>query len=126
MARLGKASRLAADPPMTMREGVTAAALTEIEPAPRPSDEQGVGKSPGFQWPWARTFQALVPKGLKQGAVGSTAAGLQLPSRPERGNWASRYLLYYEQAPRHVWPGSPGSVIEHPESVPLVTLAPRL
>lgn len=109
-----------------MREGVTAAALTQLQPTPIQSDLQGVGKSPGFQWPWVRTFQALVPKVLKQGAVGATAAGRSLPTRPERSSWASRYLLYYEQASRHVWPGSPGEVIEHPESVPLVSVAPHL
>lgn len=111
---------------MTMREGPAASNLSEIQPAPRPSDEQGVGKSPGFRWPWQRTFQALVPKQLKQGAVGATAAGRINPERPERKNWAGSYLLYYEQEPRHVWPSGPGRVIEHDEGVPLVAVAPRL
>jgi hypothetical protein len=125
MARMGVAARTANDPPMAMREGPTAAALTQLTPTPIASDEQGIGKSPGFQWPWMRSFQALVPKILKQGAVGATAAGLELPTRPETRSWADRYLLYYEQTSRHVWPLSP-HVIEHDESVPLVTLAPHL
>jgi len=127
MARLGSASRnVVVDPPMTMHQGQEAHALSQLSPTPISSDFQGVGKSPRFQWPWMQTFQALVPKVLKQGAVGATAAGLSVPTRPETRSWASRYLLYYEQANRHVWPGTPGEVIEHPESTPLTAVAPHL
>lgn len=130
MARLGKASRTRSDPPMTMgpQAGLTPieAGVAQIQMPPPQSDEQGVGRSPGFQWPKQRLFQALVPKVLKQGAVGATAAGRQLPSRPERQRFSGAYLLYYEQVNRHVWPGTPGEVIEHPDPMPLVATAPRL
>jgi hypothetical protein len=100
--------------------------LSQLTPTPISSDEQGVGKSPGFQWPFRDVVQMLVPKVLKQGAVSATNAGRVNPSRPLKRAWAAAYMEYYEQGNRHFWPGSPGPVIEHPESVPLGRLVQEL
>lgn len=131
MARFGRASRTSADNLAGHAGGVevfenTDTNLSEVEPAPRSSDEQGVGKSPGFQWPVRHVQQMLVPKVLKQGAVSSTNAGRETPTRPEKRAWAAAYLAYYEQENRHQWPGTPGAVIEHPETVPLTRLMQEL
>jgi hypothetical protein len=99
----------------------------ELLPAPRPSDEQGIGKTPGYQWPWSRVFQSLVPKREKQGAAWPNQH--ISPTRPEIHGWGTQYMLYFEQANRHTWPGggvgAPRRVIEHPQTLPLTALAPR-
>ena len=132
MALQGRASRAINDDlygfagGVDERERPSATGLSQLKPTPISSDEQGVGRDPMHAWPWQKVTQMLVPKVAKQGAVGATAAGRQLPSRPERKNWAGRYLLFYEQANRHVWPGTPGAIIERPPSVPLTANAPSL
>jgi hypothetical protein len=131
MARLGRASRAVSDDLAGNAGGIdnqrnTDTALSQLRPTPISSDEQGVGKSPGFQWPVRDVLQMLVPKGLKQGAVGATAAGRSTPSRPEKRAWAAAYLAYYEQENRHQWPGTPGQIHEHPQSVPLTRLVQEL
>ena len=131
MARFGRASRSTTDNLAGHAGGVdvqenTDTSLSQLTPTPVSSDFQGVGKSPGFKWPLRHVEQMLVPKAYKQGAVGATAAGRELPYRPEKRAWAAAYLAYYEQASRHQWPGSPGSVIEHPESVALTRLMQEL
>jgi hypothetical protein len=132
MARLGVASRGINDDLHGLAGGVdervrpSATSLSQLQPTPVQSDQQGVGKSPMFRWPWQKVTEMLVPKAMKQGAVGATAAGRSLPSRPERKSWSGKYLLYYEQANRHVWPGTPGSVIERPTSVPFTANVPNL
>lgn len=133
MARPGPASRAINDDLLGLAGGVesrerrSASSLSQLSPTPISSDEQGIGKSPGYQWPWQRVTEMLVPKQLKQGAVGATAAGRSVPTRPTRGlSWSGKYLLFYEQANRHQWPGTPGAVIERPASVPLTANAPSL
>jgi hypothetical protein len=102
--------------------------FVELQDAPRPSDEQGIGKTFGFQWPWQRVFQSLVPKREKQGAHWPNQR-LTAP-RQEIHGWGTAYLLYFEQTNRHVWPGggvgAPQQVIEHPQPMPLTSLARRL
>lgn len=100
----------------------------ELQSPPRPSREQGMGKTPGFQWPWQRVFQSLVPKRAKQGAAWPNQR--LVPTRPEIHGWGTQYLLFYEQTNRHAWPGGGAGpnkhVIEHPQPIPLTALAPRL
>lgn len=99
----------------------------QLQSQPRWSDEQGVGKTPGYQWPWSRVFQSLVPKKARMGARWPNQR--LTPTRPEIHGWGSQYLLFYEQTNRHAWPGgwgSPRNVIEHPQTVPFTSLAPRL
>ena len=99
----------------------------EIQPQPAPSDEQGVGKTGPFRWPWSRVFQSLVPKQARQGAHWPNQR--LTPTRPEVHGWGAQYLLFYEQTNRHAWPGGSNparQVIEHPQTVPLTSLAPRL
>lgn len=106
------------------------APFIQLQSQPRPSDEQGVGKTPGVgTWPWRRFFQSLVPKSTRQSAGSGNAPNyLTTPPRVERSGWGTDYLLFFEQQNRHVWPGgygAPMGVIEHPQTVPLVSLAPR-
>lgn len=131
MARFGRASRTRTDNLGGHAAGVdvqenTDIYLSQLTPTPISSDFQGEGKSPGFQWPIRHVTQMLVPKVLKQGAVSSTNAGHLVPTRPEKRAWASAYLAYYEQENRHQWPGTPGSIVEHPDSVPLTRLMQEL
>jgi hypothetical protein len=106
--------------------------FVDIQEPPRSSDEQGVGKTPGMGTvPWDRIFSSLVPKGLRMTSGSGNAPNLlTTPPRPERSGWGTDYLLYYEQKARHLWPGggvgAPQHVIEHPATVPLSALAPRL
>lgn len=99
-----------------------------LKDQPRPSDEQGVGKTPGIgTMPWQRVFQSLVPKRQRMGPGWPNRR--TTPPRVERTGWGTDYLLFFEQRNRHVWPGGYGApqvVIEHPQTVPLVSLAPRL
>lgn len=109
-------------------ERVQVPGLTELQPPPMPSWEQGRGKTPGFQWPWQRVFQSLVPKREKMGAGWPNYR--LTPPRPERQGWGTAYLLFYEQRNRHTWPAGgsaiPQTVIEHPQTVPYTAFAPRL
>lgn len=94
---------------------------------PRDSDTQGLGKSPGFKWPWQQFWQGL-RGGQAGGGTGVAHWKHELPSRiliaGERGPLSRHYLDFYEQAPRHAWPG--GGVIEYAPSLPLVSVARRL
>jgi hypothetical protein len=89
------------------------------------SSTQGEGKSPGMRWPWTQFFRS---KALTPYANYRAHWQHELPSRiliaAERGPLDRNYLDYYEQAPRHTWPG--GGVIEYPASSPLVNYARRL
>lgn len=101
----------------------------DIQEAPRPSYEQGFGKTPGlYDWGFRRVFQSLVPKREKQGAGWPNYR--HLPTRPEMQGWGAAYLLFFEQANRHAWPGgssgAPTRVINHPQTVPFTGYAPRL
>src|SRR5580704_10167279 len=121
-------SREAMTVPEQGYERAEIAPFIQLQDQPRWSDEQGVGKTPGlYAWPWSRVFQSLVDKKAKQGAGWPNFRNS--PPRPEQHGWGTQYLLYFEQRNRHVWPagwGNPQTVIEHPETVPWVSLAPRL
>lgn len=104
------------------------APFIRLQSQPRPSDEQGVGKTPGIgSWPWSRVFSSIVPK---RGRMAAHWPNQRVtPPRPERSGWGTDYLLFFEQRNRHIWPGgwgAPMNVIEHPATVPLTAIAPRL
>jgi hypothetical protein len=107
--------------------GVTTIYAALVQPPERipDSDTQGEGKSPGHRWPWNIHFQ-----GLAQSVYRNYRAHFphELPTRiliqGERGPLDRHYLDYYEQAPRHAWPG--GGVIEYPASSPVVPYARRV
>jgi hypothetical protein len=95
------------------------------DPAPRDTETQGEGKSPGMRWSWQQFFRS---KALTVYRNYGAHWPHELPSRiliqAERGPLDPNYLNFYEQAPRHTWPG--GGVIEYPASSPLVNYARRL
>jgi hypothetical protein len=106
--------------------GVTTVyAPMQLVPRIPDSDTQGEGKSPGHRWPWNIHFQSLA-----QSVYRNYRPHYQheLPTRVliagERGPLNRHYLDYYEQAPRHAWPG--GGVIEYPASSPVVPYARRV
>jgi hypothetical protein len=121
-----RASRNVAQDPYHWYNGPESLAPVDVAiPAPRDSNSQGIGKSPGFRWPWQRFFQSRAPSVFTH--TGSHYPH-ELPSRiliaGERGPLNPHYLNYYEQAPRHVWPG--GGVIDYTPSVPVVAIARRI
>ena len=123
------ASRSVATVPEQGYEASEIPTFIELQSAPRPSDEQGVGKPPGYQWPWQRRFQSLVPKAERQSASLAWPNNRRVPTRPEIHGWGAQYLLFYEQTNRHAWPAGTGAArqtIEHPQTVPWTSLAPRL
>jgi hypothetical protein len=122
-----RASRQVAQTPYDFwPAGVTTIyAPTQKVPRIPDSDTQGEGKSPGHRWPWNIHFQSLA-----QSVYRNYRPHFQheLPTRilvaGERGPLDRHYLDYYEQAPRHAWPG--GGVIEYPASSPVVPYARRV
>lgn len=120
-----RASRDVAQDPYHWYNGPQSVAYTHVPEAPRDTDTQGYGKSPGMRWPWQRFFQSRQPSVFTH--TGSHYPH-ELPSRiliaGERGPLDPHYLDYYEQAPRHVWPG--GGVIDYQPSVPVVAIARRI
>lgn len=123
-----RASRQVAQTPYDFwPAGVTTQLGAVVQPPERipDSDTQGEGKSPGHRWAWNIHFQ-----GLAQSVYRNYRPHWQheLSSRVlvagERGPLDRHYLDYYEQAPRHAWPG--GGVIEYPASSPVVPYARRV
>lgn len=101
--------------------------FVDIQEAPRPSYEQGHGKTPGLgEWGFRRVFQSLVPKRERQSPNWPNYR--HLPTRPEMQGWGASYLLFFEQRNRHAWPGGSGAgrVINHPQTVPFTAYAPRI
>lgn len=124
---LSRAARTAFMPPREDEGDTRKPEHTRFIPLPdypRQTNEQGVGKSAGFQMPWRRTWESLINPILRQRP--NWRVWKELPSRPEQAGWSAAYLLYFEQRSRHVWPGGasrPGRIIEHPETAPLTLLA---
>lgn len=100
-------------------------APTQLVPRIPDSDTQGEGKSPGHRWPWNIHFQSLaqsVYRNYRPHWQHELASRVLIAG--ERGPLDRHYLDYYEQAPRHAWPG--GGVIEYPASSPIVPYARRI
>jgi hypothetical protein len=113
--------------PQDQWEGPTQIAFVDLPEKIRYSDEQGVGKSPGYTWPWQRFWIGLVKQVYTNYSWPNPR---EVPSRMERQNNAGAYALMPMQANRHVWPGGGAgpnqSIIESPEAVPLTDLARRI
>jgi hypothetical protein len=123
-----RGSRQVAQDPYYWYNGPEDVPFVHAPDPPRDSDTQGLGKSPGMRWPWQRFFQSRAPNvAYHSGGTGGHWRH-ELPSRilvqGERGPLSANYLNYYEQAPRHVWPG--GGVIDYQPSVPVVAIARRI
>lgn len=132
---LGGTSRLAAglprrsfaynQVPYTFEPLKDAKTYTPVTYKPQDSDTQGLGKSPGFRWPWWRFFVGSAPSVYHNyGFPYRSELPTRILVRGEIGPLSRQYLEYYEQASRHVWPG--GGVIEYGPSVPLTAVARRL
>lgn len=121
-----RASRQVIQDPQDFQRGPETIGYLHPSEAPRDSDTQGIGKSPGMRWPWMQFFQSLRLVSLSRNYRGHW--NHELPSRlliaGERGPLDRHYLDYYEQAPRHAWPG--GGVIEYPATMPLTNIARRI
>lgn len=122
-----RASRQVAQDPYYWYNGPESLAPVDVGDPPRDSHTQGLGKSPGFRWPWQRFFQSRQPSVYTHSGASHNFRH-ELPTRiliaGERGPLDRNYLDFYEQAPRHVWPG--GGVIEYQPSVPVVAIARRI
>lgn len=120
-----RGSRDVAQNPYYWYNGPESLAPVDAPDPPRDSHTQGEGKSPGMRWPWQRFFQSRQPSVFTH--TGSHWPH-ELPSRiliaGERGPLDPKYLDFYEQAPRHAWPG--GGVIDYQPSVPVVAIARRI
>ena len=107
--------------------GVTSIIAALVQPPERipDSDTQGEGKSPGHRWPWNIHFQSLaqsVYRNYRPHWQHELSSRVLIAG--ERGPLDRHYLDYYEQAPRHAWPG--GGIIEYPASSPIVPYARRI
>lgn len=122
-----RASRQVAQTPYAISHGIVEriAGPVTVEPRIPDSDTQGEGKSPGMRWPYMPYFESLAQSVFRNYRPHWQH---ELPSRilvaGERGPLDRHYLDYYEQAPRHAWPG--GGVIEYPASAPVVNYARRI
>ena len=122
-----RASRQVAQTPYDFWPAGVTDVYVPVQPPERipDSDTQGEGKSPGHRWPWNIHFQSLaqsVYRNYRPHYPHELASSVLIAG--ERGPLDRHYLDYYEQAPRHAWPG--GGVIEYPASSPVVPYARRI
>jgi hypothetical protein len=86
------------------------------------SEEQGIGKSPGFRWPWFRRWSSRAPSAYRRYTWPSRYS---LPAgRTEDRNPILPWQRTYLQGNRHAWPG--GGIIEYPASQSLTRAVLRL
>jgi hypothetical protein len=104
-----------------MQAGTT---VFPIQLPPMYSEEQGVGKSPGFRWPFHRTWGRKAPNPTRYRYGWPMRHVLPVGREVTREGWNSGYLLTYLQGNRHAWPA--GGIIEYPRSTLLNPLARRL
>lgn len=98
-------------------------APTPIQLPPMSSQEQGVGKSPGWQWPKHTFFQSRKPSAWHRTTWPQRHV---VPvGRPEQQGTQTMYLYTYLQRNRHTWPGTPGRIVEYPKSQPLTSFLSR-
>lgn len=116
-----RASRAQLTVPIHQHTGQVATAPVEIQlPVPQ-SEFQGIGKSPGFRWPWYRFWQSRKPNRWRGTWPMKHVNPIGRGYEPQNGSVT--YLETYLQGNRHAWPA--GGIIEYPASQSLNTLARR-
>lgn len=117
-----RASRAQLTIPIHQHVGQVAISPVEILLPPLQSQEQGIGKSPGFRWPWYRFWESRKPPNRR------TTWPMRFRNPIGRGlegqDGSVTYLQTYLQGNRHAWPG--GGIIEYPATQTLNTLAKKV